>query len=119
MRAGAGREVDSHGQQERQAGAASVRPAMHTRPPAHNLMAKEVTRMTLRQQEILTKIASKRAFYKPYADNDNGLEYLYYWGILQGLDIASDIVINANGPIKSDPLMIPMLELGVHNTRLG
>ena len=57
--------------------------------------------MTERQEHIVREI---------------GLDYIYWCGYRDALDKAHSIA-QGTTEYKSDPLLIPMLELGVHNTR--
>lgn len=73
--------------------------------------------MTERQELICRLISqelqrSKRKCESPTQDN-----YIYWCGYRDGLDKAHSLAQYAKGVDGGDPLTVPMLELGVHNTR--
>lgn len=71
--------------------------------------------MTERQENICRQISAEIKTAKAKCQDPSQENFIYWCGYRDGLSKAHDIAQYANEP-KRDPLLIPMLELGVHNT---
>ena len=73
--------------------------------------------MTDRQEKICRLISQEIQRIKRKCENPIQENYIYWCGYRDGLDKAHSLAQYAKGTDGGDPLMVPMLELGVHNTR--
>lgn len=73
--------------------------------------------MTERQEIICRLISQEIQTIKRRCENPQQNDYIYWCGYRDGLDKAHSLAQYAKGIDGGDPLMVPMLELGVHNTR--
>ena len=73
--------------------------------------------MTARQEEICRLISQEIQRTKRKCENPTQENYIYWCGYRDGLDKAYSLAQYAKGTDGGDPLLVPMLELGVHNTR--
>lgn len=73
--------------------------------------------MTERQEIICRLISQEIQQAKHKCENPQQSDYFYWAGYRDGLDKAHSLAQYAKGIDGGDPLMVPMLELGVHNTR--
>lgn len=73
--------------------------------------------MTERQEKICRLISQEIQTIKRKCENPQQSDYIYWCGYRDGLDKAHSLAQYAKGVDGGDPLMVPMLELGVHNTR--
>lgn len=71
--------------------------------------------MTERQETIVRDIGLEIKQAKAKCQNPAQENYVYWCGYRDGLDKAHSLAQSAS-EFKRDPLLIPMLELGVHNT---
>lgn len=72
--------------------------------------------MTERQETIVRNIGLEIKQAKTKCQDPSQENYVYWCGYRDGLDKAHSLAQYAS-EVKRDPLLIPMLELGVHNTR--
>ena len=73
--------------------------------------------MTERQEQICRLISQEIQQIKRKCENPTQKDYIYWCGYRDGLSKAHELAQFAKGIDGGDPLFIPMLELGVHNTR--
>lgn len=73
--------------------------------------------LTTRQEEICRLISQEIQRTKRKCENPTQSDYVYWCGYRDGLDRAHNLAQYTKGSDGGDPLMVPMLELGVHNTR--
>ena len=73
--------------------------------------------MTIRQEEICRLISQEIQQATRNCESPTQVDYTYWCGYRDGLDKAHSLAQYAKGIDGGDPLMVPMLELGVHNTR--
>lgn len=73
--------------------------------------------MTIRQELICRLISQERQRSKRNCVSPSQVDYIYWCGYRDGLDKAHSLAQYAKGTDGGDPLLVPMLELGVHNTR--
>lgn len=78
---------------------------------------KGVKNLTARQEEICRLISQEIQRTKRKCENPTQENYIYWCGYRDGLDKAYSLAQYAKGTDGGDPLLVPMLELGVHNTR--
>ena len=78
---------------------------------------KGVKIMTERQEKICRLISQEIQTIKRKCENPQQSDYFYWCGYRDGLDKAHSLAQYVKGTDGGDPLMVPMLELGVHNTR--
>lgn len=71
--------------------------------------------MTTRQETICRKISSEIKTAKAKCQEPTQENYIYWCGYRDGLDKAHELAQYAT-EVKRDPLLLPMLESGVHNT---
>lgn len=71
--------------------------------------------MTERQENICRQISAEIKTAKAKCQDPSQDNFVYWCGYRDGLDKAHSLAQNAT-EVKRDPLLIPMLELGVHNT---
>lgn len=72
--------------------------------------------MTERQETIVRNIGFELKQVKEKCKDPSQENFIYWCGYRDGLDKAHSLSQYAS-EVKRDPLLIPMLELGVHNTR--
>lgn len=72
--------------------------------------------MTERQETIVRNIGLELKRVKERCKYPSQENFIYWCGYRDGLDKAHSLAQSAS-EVKRDPLLIPMLELGVHNTR--
>lgn len=72
--------------------------------------------MTERQETIVRKIGLELKQVKEKCKDPSQENFIYWCGYRDGLDKAHSLAQYAS-EVKRDSLLIPMLELGVHNTR--
>lgn len=72
--------------------------------------------MTERQETIVRTIGLELKRVKEKCKDPSQENFIYWCGYRDGLDKAHGLAQYAS-ETKRDPLLIPMLELGVHNTR--
>lgn len=72
--------------------------------------------MTERQETIVRNIGQEIRQAKAKCQDPSQENYVYWCGYRDGLDKAHSLAQYAT-EVKRDPLLIPMLESGVHNTR--
>ena len=72
--------------------------------------------MTERQEHIVREIGLELTKAKAKCKEPSQPDYIYWCGYRDALDKAHSIA-QGTTEYKRDPLLIPMLELGVHNTR--
>lgn len=72
--------------------------------------------MTERQEIIVRNIGLELKRVKERCKDPSQENFIYWCGYRDGLDKAHSLAQSAS-EVKRDPLLIPMLELGVHNTR--
>lgn len=72
--------------------------------------------MTERQETIVRNIGLELKRVKEKCKDPSQENFIYWCGYRDGLDKAHSLAQCAS-EVKRDPLLIPMLELGVHNTR--
>lgn len=73
--------------------------------------------MTERQEQICRLISQEIQTIKRKCENPQQSDCIYWFGYRDGLDKAHSLAQSVKGVDGGDPLMVPMLELGVHNTR--
>lgn len=73
--------------------------------------------MTERQEKICRLISQEIQTIKRKCENPQQSDYIYWCGYRDVLDKAHSLAQYVKGVDGGDPLMVPMLELGVHNTR--
>lgn len=73
--------------------------------------------MTIRQELICRLISQELLRSKRNCESPTQVDYTYWCGYRDGLDKAHSLAQYAKGTDGGDPLLVPMLELGVHNTR--
>ena len=73
--------------------------------------------MTDRQEKICRLISQEIQHIKRKCENPTQENYIYWCGYRDGLDKAHSLAQYAKGADGGDPLLVPRLELGVHNTR--
>lgn len=73
--------------------------------------------MTERQEQICRLISQEIQTIKRKCENPQQSDYIYWCGYRDGLGKAHSLAQYVKGVDGGDPLMVPMLELGVHNTR--
>jgi hypothetical protein len=71
--------------------------------------------MTTRQETICRKISAEIKTAKAKCQEPTQENYIYWCGYRDGLDKAHELAQYAT-EVKRDPLLIPMIESGVHNT---
>lgn len=71
--------------------------------------------MTERQEKICRDISSEIKAIKTKCQDPSQENFIYWCGYRDGLQKAHDVAQYATDT-KRDPLLIPMLESGVHNT---
>lgn len=71
--------------------------------------------MTERQEKICRDISAEIKTVKAKCQDPSQENFIYWCGYRDGLQKAHDVAQYAND-VKRDPLLIPMLESGVHNT---
>jgi hypothetical protein len=76
-----------------------------------------VEKLTDRQEKICRLISQEIQHIKRKCENPTQENYIYWCGYRDGLDKAHSLAQYAKGTDGGDPLLVPMLELGVHNTR--
>jgi hypothetical protein len=76
-----------------------------------------VKNLTTRQEKICRLISQEIQRTKRKCENPTQSDYVYWCGYRDGLDRAHNLAQYTKGTDGGDPLMVPMLELGVHNTR--
>ena len=74
-------------------------------------------KLTDRQEKICRLISQEIQHIKRKCENPTQENYIYWCGYRDGLDKAHSLAQYAKGADGGDPLLVPMLELGVHNTR--
>lgn len=74
-------------------------------------------KLTDRQEKICRLISQEIQHIKRKCENPTQENYIYWCGYRDGLDKAHGLAQYAKGTDGGDPLLVPMLELGVHNTR--
>lgn len=72
--------------------------------------------MTERQETIVRNIGQEIKQAKAKCQDPAQENYVYWCGYRDGLDKAHSLAQYAT-EVKRNPLLIPMLESGVHNTR--
>lgn len=70
---------------------------------------------TTRQETICRKISAEIKTAKAKCQEPTQENYIYWCGYRDGLDKAHELAQYAT-EVKRDPLLLPMLESGVHNT---
>lgn len=71
--------------------------------------------MTERQEKICRGISAEIKTVKAKCQDPSQENFIYWCGYRDGLQKAHDVAQYAND-FKRDPLLIPMLESGVHDT---
>jgi hypothetical protein len=71
--------------------------------------------MTERQEKICREISTEIKTVKAKCQDPSQENFIYWCGYRDGLQKAHDVAQYAND-FQRDPLLIPMLESGVHNT---
>ncbi len=91
--------------------------AAPVRRRGRSVVSKGGEKLTIRQEEICRLISDEIQQAKRNCESPTQVDYTYWCGYRDGLDKAHSLAQYAKGVDGGDPLMVPMLELGVYNTR--